>query len=108
MLWGGGDLSKISREKLREIWEPIAILESSAQDPDPLDPQDFGFLYLDPETQKYADPRIRIQGAKYQPKTLKTQIWTNEKREIIKISWFLNGIKLALKKAKKNKTKNWK
>ena len=48
----------------------------SAQDPgpDPLDPQDFGFL--DPE--KYADPRI--QGAKYQPKmeekkiTPKTQI----------------------------------
>ena len=32
-----------------------------------LDPQDFGFL--DPDPQKYADPRIRIQGAKYQPKT---------------------------------------
>ena len=89
---------------LREIWEPIAILESSAQDPDPdpLDPQDFGFLYLDPETQKYADPRIRIQGAKYQPKTLKTQIWTNEKREIIKISWFLNGsLSFSIKKRKK-------
>ena len=41
----------------------------SAQDPDPLDPQDFGFL--DPYSQKYADPRIRIQGAKYQPKTAK-------------------------------------
>ena len=43
----------------------------SAWDPDPLDPQDFGFLnpYLDP--QKYADPRIRIQGVKYQPKTAK-------------------------------------
>ena len=39
-------------------------------DPDPLDPQDFGFLDQDP--QKYADPRIQIQGAKYQPKTLKT------------------------------------
>ena len=42
----------------------------------PLDPQDFGFL--DPDPQKYADPRI--QGVKYQPKT-----------EIIKISSFLNG-----------------
>ena len=41
----------------------------SAQDPDPLDPQDFGFL--DPDPQKYADPRIRIQGGKYQPKTAK-------------------------------------
>ena len=55
------------------------IAQSRASDPDPLDPQDFGFL--DPELQKYADPRIRIQGAKYQPKTaknfffyLKTQI----------------------------------
>ena len=25
----------------------------------------------DPDQQKYADPRIRIQGVKYQPKTLK-------------------------------------
>ena len=33
------------------------------------DPQDFGFL--DPDPQKYADPRIRIQGGKYQPKTAK-------------------------------------
>ena len=31
----------------------------SALDPDPLDPQ------------KYEDPRIRIQGAKYQPKIAK-------------------------------------
>ena len=44
-------------------------LKSSAQDPDPLDSQDFGFF--DPDPQKYADPRIRIQGAKYQPKTAK-------------------------------------
>ena len=29
--------------------------------------QDFGFL--DPDPQKYADPRIGIQGVKYQPKT---------------------------------------
>ena len=33
-------------------------------DPDPLDKQDFGFL--DPHPQKNADPRIRIQGVKYQ------------------------------------------
>ena len=29
------------------------------------------FLDPDPNLQKYADPRIRIQGAKYQPKTAK-------------------------------------
>ena len=40
-------------------------------DPDPLDPQDFGFL--DPDPQKYADPRIRIHEAKYQPKTATKQ-----------------------------------
>ena len=28
----------------------------SAEDPDPLDPQDFGFL--DPDPQKYADPQV--------------------------------------------------
>jgi len=27
------------------------------------------FLDKDPNLQKYADPRIRIQGAKYQPRT---------------------------------------
>ena len=49
----------------------INSLAISAQDPDPdpLDPQDFDFL--DPDPQKYADPRIRIQEAKYQPKTAK-------------------------------------
>ena len=51
-----------------------------------LDTQDFGFL--DPDPQKYEDPRILIQGAKYQPKaakkiTLKTHICI-EKRENIK------------------------
>ena len=44
-------------------------LTNGAQDPDPLNPQHFGFLDLD--LQKYADPRIRIQGPKYQPKTTK-------------------------------------
>ena len=35
--------------------------------------------------------------------TLKPQIWTIEKREIIKISWFLNGSSLSIK-ISKNKT----
>ena len=39
-----------------------------------MDPQDFGFL--DPDPQKYADPRIRIQGVKYQPKTAKKIFFT--------------------------------
>ena len=49
------------------------------------DPQDFGFLDLDP--QKYADPRIRIQGAKSHTKPAiyfllskhKSQLFTNER-----------------------------
>ena len=44
-------------------------LVSSAYDPDPLDPQDFGFL--DPDPQKYANPLLRIQDAKYQQKLQK-------------------------------------
>ena len=52
------------------------------QDPDPLDPQDFGFL--DPDPQKYADPRIRIQGAKYQPKTAKKNLLSKPKSELFK------------------------
>ena len=47
----------------------IGFVVTSAQDPDPLDPQDFGFL--DPDPQKYADLQIRIQGEKYQPKIAK-------------------------------------
>ena len=43
--------------------------ENSAQDLDPSDPEDFGFL--EPNPHKYADPGIRIQEAKYQPKTAK-------------------------------------
>ena len=42
-------------------------------DSDPLYPHDFGFL--DPDLQKYAGPRIRIQGAKYQPKTQKSMFF---------------------------------
>ena len=66
-------------------------------DPDPLNPQDFGFLGPDP--QKYADPRIRIQGVKYQPKTeKKTFLLLNPSYELLKkerlkkISSFLNGL----------------
>ena len=42
---------------------------SSAEhpDPNPLDPEHYGFL--DPDLQKYADPRIWIQGANYQLKS---------------------------------------
>lgn len=35
----------------------------SVQDPNPVDPQNFGFL--DSSPQKYVVPRIRIQGTKY-------------------------------------------
>ena len=38
----------------------------SAQDLDPLDPEDFGFL--DPDPQKYANTLIRIEDVKYQQK----------------------------------------
>ena len=52
-----------------------------------MDLQDFSFLDPDP------------MGVKYQPKTakkkmftLKTQIWTIEKWQIIKTFWFLNAL----------------
>ena len=35
---------------------------------------DFGLLDPHPDLQKYANPWIRIQGAKYQPKTHRTNI----------------------------------
>ena len=46
------------------------------------DPQDFGILDLNP--QKYADPRIRIQGVKYQPKTAKKMLLLKPKSELLK------------------------
>jgi hypothetical protein len=49
------------------------ILKNSAKDPDSLDPQDFGFLDLDPP--KYADSGIRNQEVKYQLKTAKKTIF---------------------------------
>ena len=57
-------------------------------DPDTLGPQEFGFL--DPDPQKYADPRIRMLE-KISTKTSKKKIFLKtqiqfEKREIIKIS----------------------
>ena len=57
---------------------------NSAKDPDPLDPQDFGLLDPDPDPQKYADPRIRIQGAKYQPKTAQKNLLSKPKSELLK------------------------
>jgi len=39
-----------------------------------MDMQDFGFL--DPDPQKYANPRIRIQGVKYQPKNAKKTFYS--------------------------------
>ena len=39
----------------------------------------------DPDQQKYADPRIRIQGSKYQPKTAKkTFLLLKPKSELLK------------------------
>ena len=45
-------------------------------------PQDFGFL--DPDLQKYADPQIRIQEAKYQPKVALKKIILKPKSELLK------------------------
>ena len=48
-----------------------------------MDPQDFGFL--DPDPQKYADPRIRIQRGKYQPKTAENKsLPSKPKSELLK------------------------
>ena len=73
-----------------------------------MDPQDFGFL--DPDPEKYANPRD-----KYQPKTAKknftpkTQFLTFDKKEMIKISSFLNGSwSFWIKISEKNKQKIWK
>ena len=74
-----------------------------------MDPQDFGFL--DPDSQKYVDPRIRIQGVKYQKKSVLLQNPKSElmKKKIIKISSFLNGSSsFRIKISEKNKTKNLK
>ena len=56
-----------------------------------MNPQNFGIM--DPDQQKYGDPRIRIQVTKYHPKTakktkftLKTKNRTIKKRDYKKIS----------------------
>ena len=72
--------------------------------------QHFGFL--DPNPPKYADPRIRFQGAKCQPKYvkinfahLKTIIRTVQKNKNIKFSLSLNGSSsLSVKISKKIET----
>ena len=46
---------------MEKIFDILIVI--SAEDPDQLDPQDFGFQ--DPDPQKYAEPRIRMQGVKY-------------------------------------------
>ena len=64
---------------------------------DPLDPQNFGFLDPDP------DPRGKISTKNCKKKiSLKTQIRTIEKREIIKIFWFLNGSSSFIMKIRNN------
>ena len=57
------DLSEVSFEREILIHMGIQFLSVLRI---PLDPQDFCFLGLDPDPQKYADPRIWSQGAKYQ------------------------------------------
>ena len=81
------------------------IAQSRASDPDPLDPQDFGFL--DQYPQKY--PRIRIQGENSYKKTAKkTFLLSKPKSELMNqdIINILNGlpsdsIKISEKKKKK-------
>ena len=57
-----------------DIYTEIDTSCAKDPDPDPLDPQDFGFLDLDP--QKYADPRIRIQKGKILTKNCKKKIYS--------------------------------
>ena len=54
---------------MKSLMDSLLVFKTVLRDPDPLDPQDFGFL--DPDPQKYADLRIRIKGGKYHPKTEK-------------------------------------
>ena len=49
----------------------ISIRSTIGQSTSTQDPDDFGFL--DPDPQKYADPRIRVQ---YQPKTEEKNFFT--------------------------------
>ena len=58
-----------------------------------MDPHHFGFL--DPDSQKYADPRIRLsKGQNINQKmlgnffSLQSQIWTYKKRNIEEVLYF--------------------
>ena len=55
------------------------------------------------------DPKGKISTKNCKKKfTLKPQIWTLKKREIIKISWFLNSSSSFSIKISEKRTKNWK
>ena len=73
----------------------IKINCGSAKDPDPLDPQDFGFLDPDPKNMRIhgsgPSGKILAKNCKINFFTPKSRIWIFEKWEIIKVSSFLNG-----------------
>ena len=71
-------------------------ITNSAQDPDQLEPQNFGFQDPDPPKICGSTEQNINQKLKNYFFTLYTQIWTIEKREIIKISWFLNGSSFSI------------
>ena len=56
----------------------ISIRSTIGQSTSTQDPDDFGFL--DPDPQKYADPRIRVQ---YQPKTEEKIFFTPKTQNLI-------------------------
>ena len=64
-------------------------LKSSSEDPDPLDPQDFGFLDLNPDPQKYADPDPRGKISKKNAKK-KTFLLLKPKSELLKEDDYIN------------------
>ena len=63
--------NRVPHVRLCSVHCTVCTVYSNALVPDPLDPQDFGFL--DPDPEKYADPRI--QGVKYQSKTAKKKLF---------------------------------
>ena len=70
---GRGEFNKINQIL-------VHFISDQATDPDPLGPQEFGFL--DPDPQEYIDTRIRIQREKNQPKTeKKTFLFSEPKPE---------------------------
>ena len=68
----------------------LYLLCGSANDPDPVDPQDFGFLDLDPDPKKYADPRSKMSAKNFKITFLLSQLkFELLIKEIIKFSDFL-------------------